>query len=60
MHREKHAEVIGYNTVIQMATKINNDEAIAPPRQNLQQEKGNDCMDENQYSFSLCEVIVKN
>jgi hypothetical protein len=53
--------IMGFNTVIQMTTKINNGEAIAPPRQNLQQKKGNnDCMDESQSSFSLCEVIVKN
>jgi hypothetical protein len=30
---------MGYNIVIQMRTKINNGEAIAPPRQNLKQEK---------------------
>jgi uncharacterized membrane protein YidH (DUF202 family) len=30
---------MGYNIVIQMRTKINNGEAIAPPRQNLEQEK---------------------
>lgn len=34
----EHAEVIGYNMVIQLATKINIGEAIMPLRQNLQEE----------------------
>ncbi|MCY1154591.1 MAG: hypothetical protein MOP50_1071 [Nitrososphaera sp.] len=35
----EHAEVIGYNMAIQMATKINIGEAIMPLRQNLQEEE---------------------
>jgi ferritin-like metal-binding protein YciE len=35
----EYAEVIGYNMAIQMATKINNGEAIMPLRQNLQEEE---------------------
>ena len=35
----EHAEVIGYNMVIQLATKINIGEAIMPLRQNLQEEE---------------------
>lgn len=35
----EYAEVIGYNMVIQMATKINIGEAIMPLRQNLQEEE---------------------
>ena len=35
----EHAEVIGYNMAIQMATKINVGEAIMPLRQNLQEEE---------------------
>ena len=35
----EHAEVIGYNMAIQMATKINSGEAIMPLRQNLQEEE---------------------
>ena len=34
----EHAEVIGYNMAIQLATKINIGEAIMPLRQNLQEE----------------------
>jgi ferritin-like metal-binding protein YciE len=35
----EHAEVIGYNMAIQLATKINIGEAIMPLRQNLQEEE---------------------
>lgn len=35
----EYAEVIGYNTVIQMATRMNIGEAIMPLRQNLQEEE---------------------
>jgi ferritin-like metal-binding protein YciE len=35
----EHAEVIGYNMAIQLATKINIGEAITPLRQNLQEEE---------------------
>lgn len=35
----EHAEVIGYNMAIQLATKINVGEAIMPLRQNLQEEE---------------------
>lgn len=35
----EYAEVVGYNTLIQMATTMNIGEAIAPLRQNLQEEE---------------------
>ena len=36
----EYAEILGYNTVIPMATKMNIGEAIMPLRQNLQEEEG--------------------
>jgi len=35
----EYAEVIGYNMATQMATKINNGEAIMPLRQNVQEDE---------------------